>query len=154
MKYDFNNQPSIEIKTIVLDLNGTLAVNGQLVVGVAERIERLKNEMGFQLILVSGDQRGNGKSMASTLGIDFRKANSLEEKERVILEYNCETTAAIGNARIDIGTFKQAKIAIATLQGEGIHTGILKEVDILVPSILDALDLFIDPNSFKATMKI
>jgi len=154
MKYDFSNQSSIEIKTIVLDLNGTLAVNGQLVVGVAERIERLKNELGFRLILLSGDQRGNGSFIANALGIDFRKANSREEKECAILEYDCKTTAAIGNARIDIGTFKQAKIAIATLQGEGIHTGILKEVDIIVPSILDALDLFIDPDSFKATMKI
>ena len=65
-----------------------------------------------------------------------------------------EETAAIGNARIDMGTFKQAKVSIATLQAEGIHTEILEHVDIIVPSILDALNFFLDEHTFSSTMRI
>jgi len=76
------------------------------------------------------------------------------EKEEAMKNLNSQTTAAIGNARIDIGTFKHAKLSIATLQSEGIHAEILKYVDVVVSSINDALDFFIDKNTFSATMRI
>ena len=68
-------------------------------------------------------------------------------------QFDKEKTAAIGNARIDIGTFQNAKISIATLQAEGIHSGILSYVDIIVPSIESALQLFIDKKSLEGTLR-
>ena len=56
-------------------------------------------------------------------------------------------------ARIDIETFKHAKISILTLQSEGIHVDVIPFADIIVPSVIDALDLFIDKDSLIATMK-
>lgn len=153
MQYEIPESESIEIKTIVLDLNGTLAVKGQIIQGVKERIVVLK-QLGIDIVLFSGDQRNNASELCNELGITFQKANSQKEKEQLFLNYDSETTVAIGNARIDNGTFRHAKIAIATLQAEGIHTGILEHVDIIVPSINDALDLFIDSNSLKATMRM
>ena len=146
------NNITIEITTIVLDLNGTLAVQGKIVEGVNERLQKLK-EIGIAVILFSGDHRGNGQELCDSLGIRFQKAGSQEEKESLFLTLDTEKTAAIGNARIDIGKFKHAKLSIATLQSEGIHTGILPYVDIIVPNINDALDLFLDSNSLEATMR-
>lgn len=143
----------MKIHTIVLDLNGTLSVRGNIVEGIPERLKKLR-ELGFEIILFTGDQRGNGQSLCDELGIGFKKEKSLEEKEQYFLEYDPETTAAIGNARIDIGKFRHAKLSIATLQSEGIHTGILEYVDIIVPNICDALDLFLDPDALVATMRI
>lgn len=152
MKY-ITNSGEFEIKTIVLDLNGTLSVKGKIPDGVKERFSKLK-EMDIDVFLFTGDQRGTAEDLCRKLGIDFKKAKSVEDKERFFLEFDPETTAAIGNARIDIGKFKHAKISVATIQSEGIHTDIIQHVDIIVPSILDALDLFIDPNSLIATMKV
>ncbi len=152
MKYDIPQVGIIEISTIVLDLNGTLAVRGKIVKGVKKRLTALK-KLGIKVILFTGDQRGNASSFAQDLGIEFKRASSQEEKEHLFLELDIERSAAIGNARIDNGKFRHAKLSIATLQAEGIHTGILKNVDIIVPSINDALDLFIDPNSLKGTMR-
>lgn len=142
----------IEINTIVLDLNGTLAVNGEIVPGSKEKIAEL-NKLGFKIILFTGDQRGNAKEICDDLGIEFYKAGNSEEKEKIFLTLDLEKTAAIGNARIDVGKFKHAKVSIATLQAEGIHTGILSDVDVIVPSVIDALNFFIDPNIFCATMR-
>lgn len=152
MRYVTPEIGSLEINTIVLDLNGTLAVKGKIVNGAKERIQNLK-KLGFKIILFSGDQRGNIKDICDDLDVEFKKASSQAEKEQFSLELNCEKTAAIGNARIDIGTFKNAKLSIATLQAEGIHTDILDYVDIIVPSINDALDLFIDSDSLIATLR-
>jgi soluble P-type ATPase len=70
-----------------------------------------------------------------------------------MLKLDCKRCAAIGNARIDIGTFKHAKLAIMTLQAEGIHAGAIKYAHIILPSIIDALDLFLNPNSLCATLR-
>ena len=76
-----------------------------------------------------------------------------KEKKKNFLTFDVNKTAAIGNARIDIGKFKHAKLSIATLQAEGIHTEILKYVDVIVPTINDALDFFLDEDTFKGTMR-
>jgi soluble P-type ATPase len=152
MKYDISGVGIIEINTIVLDLNGTLSVMGEIVDGVVERIAALK-KIGINVILFTGDQRGNAADFCTALGIEFRKASNSAEKEKLFLELDYNTTAAIGNARIDIGKFKHAALSIATLQAEGIHAGILPYVDIIVPCITNALDLFIDPDALKATMR-
>lgn len=152
MKYIVPEIGQIEINTIVLDLNGTLQVNGQIPDGVEERLLKLR-ENGFQLMLFSGDARGNASKIADELGIELRKCISGKEKEEEFLKFNTETTAAIGNARIDIGKFKHAKLSIGTLQAEGIHVEILEHIDVLVPSINDALDFFLDEDTFKATMR-
>lgn len=153
MKYNINGVGEIEINTIVMDINGTLALRGKIITGVKNKLSELK-EKGFKLILVSSDQRGNAQEIANDLEIEFYAAKTLEEKAEFMQSLNPENTAAIGNARIDIGLFKNAKLSIATLQAEGIHTGIIKHVDIIVPSIIDALNLLLDKYTVESTMKI
>ncbi len=152
MKYNPSGVGEIILENIILDLNGTLAVNGELVSGVPEKISILKN-LGFKIFLFTGDQRGNASLLAESLGIEVKKALSSDQKEMLTRELDIERTVAIGNARIDIGTFKPCKLRIATLQSEGIHSEILKHIDIIVPSIIDAFNLLIDPNIFNATMR-
>lgn len=152
MIYNVPEVGEIEINTIVLDLNGTLSVNGSIPNGVKEKLSKLK-EMGIAIILFTGDQRGTAKDLCEEYGIEFIRTKSGKEKEQAMEKFDPETTAAIGNARIDIGTFKHAKVSIATLQSEGIHANILSHVDVVVPSINDALDFFIEKNTFAATMR-
>ncbi len=152
MKYNPPEVGEIELNTIILDLNGTLAVNGAIVEGAEDRIIQLR-EKGYQIVLFTGDQRGNAAQLAEKIGVEVKKAGKSEEKEKLTLELDVNKTVAIGNARIDIGTFKHTKLRIATLQAEGIHTGILPYVDIIVPSINDALDLLLNENTFNATMR-
>lgn len=147
------NPSSLSFDTLILDLNGTLAVRGQVSEGVQSRLEKLK-AMGMRIVLCSGDQRGNAKVMAQELGIELHVAGTNEGKERVILSLDSINIVAIGNARVDLGLFKHAKLSIATLQSEGIHAAILPHVDILAPSINDALDLLLDEDALSATMRV
>lgn len=63
------------------------------------------------------------------------------------------TCAAIGNGLIDHLKMKAVQLAIVTLQSEGVHRKILECADIIVPSILDALDLFLKPERLIATLR-
>ncbi len=153
MKYSVPEVGDIDIRTIILDLNGTLSVNGK----VSSETEQLVHDLvekGFEILLLTGDQRGTAADYCSKLGINFVECKNSEEKATATKKYNKATTAAIGNARIDIGTFENAILSIATLQSEGIHTGIVEHVDVIVPSIEDALKFFLDEGTFTATMRI
>lgn len=48
---------------------------------------------------------------------------------------------------------KVVKLRIVTLQAEGVHVQTLLASDVVVPSILDALDLLIDPARLSATLR-
>ncbi len=140
------------IKTVFLDLNGTLAVNGK----IDNKVKPLLGEItdkGVEVILLTGNQRGNADELCRELGINYRITKNTEDKAKIVSEYPKENIASIGNARIDIGMFDNSKLSIATLQVEGIHTGIIDHVDIIVPSIIDALNFLLDRNTFEGSMR-
>jgi soluble P-type ATPase len=153
MKYNIPEIGEINIKTIVLDLNGTLADYGIIKQSTKKLLEKLKDK-GFKLVLISGDIRGNAAGMAAELGLELYRGKNSTEKASKTKMFDKETTAAIGNARIDIGTFENAKISVATIRKEGIHTGILKYVDIVVFDIDDALNLFLNPKALEGTLRL
>ncbi|PKQ64913.1 hypothetical protein BZG02_03435 [Labilibaculum filiforme] len=142
----------IEIDTLVVDSNGTLTVRGEIVPGVIEKIQRLQS-FGVNVVMISSDQRGKARELSDATGVAYYEANNSREKEDILLSLGSNNVAAIGNARIDIGLFVQSVVSIATLQGEGIHKDIIDHVDVIVPSINDALDFFLDEDTFIATMK-
>ncbi|WP_421920249.1 hypothetical protein [Marinifilum sp.] len=152
LNYSVPGVGTITIDTLVLDSNGTLTVKGEMVPGVVERIHRLQM-LGVNVVMISSDQRGNARDLALSSGIAYYEANNSREKEDVLLSLGSRNVAAIGNARIDIGLFVQSVVSVATLQGEGIHKDIIDHVDVILPSINDALDFFLDEDTFIATMK-
>ena len=152
MIFDVPNVGRIELKTIVLDLNGVLSVKGEVPPGVKSRINQLK-KLKYNLVLLSGDVRGTAKKIAQMLGIKVIICQNAAEKKKAIKKLHPSTCAAIGNARIDIYTLKLARVSLLTLQAEGIHAETIKHADLIVPSINDALDLLMDKLSFSATMK-
>ena len=90
MKVNIPGQTELNLKKVVLDLNGMLAVHGKVVNGVSQRIRALKDK-GLRFVLFSGDTRGNAKSIADILNIEFIAAGTSEEKAREIEKLNPET---------------------------------------------------------------
>lgn len=152
MTYDIPGQGQIEIKTIILDLNGTLSVAGFVPNGVKERLDQLKT-MGFKVIFFTGDTRNDADGLATNLGIEWKLAKDAASKRSLALELEPETCASIGNGLIDLELMKVVKLRIATLQAEGVHVQTMLNSDIIVPNINDALDLFIDEQRLIATMR-
>ena len=152
MHYEIPGHEAFDINTLILDLNGTLSVGGEIPDGVKERLDRLK-EVGFRAVFFTGNTRGDADELAAELGIDWKLANSAEEKRDLALELGADTCASIGNGLIDLELTKVARLGIVTLQAEGVHVQTLLAADIVVPTINDALDLFIDQNRLIATLR-
>lgn len=145
-------QGQLEINTIILDLNGTLSVGGVVPDGVKERLGVLKAK-GLQLVFFTGNTRNDADELAAELGIEWKLAKDAADKRRLALELNPETCASVGNGLIDLELMQTVKLRIVTLQAEGVHTQTLLNSDIVIPNILDALDLFVDEQRLIATLR-
>ncbi len=152
MTYDIPGQQPLTINTIILDLNGTLSIGGVIPDGVSPRLDRLK-AMGFKVLLFTGNTRNDADKLAAGLGVGWKLAKNSADKRDLALELDPETCASVGNGLIDLELMKVVKLAIVTLQSEGVHVQTLLVSDIVVPSINDALDLFIDSQRLVATLR-
>lgn len=152
MKYTIPGRDELEIKTIILDLNGTLSVGGLVPSGVSERLKQLQ-EKGFHVLFFSGNTRNDADTLSRQLGISWRLAGSAAAKRDAALELDPSTCASIGNGLIDLELMKTVGLGVVTLQAEGVHVQTLLHCDIVVPSINDALDLFLDDQRLIATLR-
>lgn len=152
MIYKIPGRDQFEIKTIILDLNGTLSVAGVVPEGVKERLAKLKL-MGFKLVFFTGNTRNDADELSADLGIEWKLAKNAGDKRDLALELEPETCASIGNGLIDLELMKIVKLRIVTLQAEGVHIQTMLNSDVVVPNINDALDLFIDQQRLIATLR-
>ena len=153
MEYNVSGVGTITLKTVVFDLNGTLAVYGEIKQSTKELLVELKNH-GFEIFILTSDQRGVAMETVREIEVNCVIARTSKEKQKFMKSLDRETTVTVGNGRVDIGMFQMSRIRIATLQAEGIHTGIISFVDMIVPSVDDAIKLLIDKDAFVSTMKM
>lgn len=142
----------LQIETIILDLNGTMSVGGEIVPGLRKRLGKL-NKQGFKIVFFTGNTRGDADDIANELGIDWAEAQTGTAKKAEAEKLDPETCASIGNGLIDLELMKTVKLSVVTLQAEGVHVQTLLASDIVTPTINDALDLFIDPQRLVATLR-
>ncbi len=152
MIYDIPGHETIEIKTIILDLNGTLSVAGKIPEGVKERLNQIKAKC-IAIVFFTGNTRNDADKIANNLGIEWKLAKNGVDKRNLALELGPETCVSIGNGLIDLELMKVVKLRIVTMQAEGVNVQTLLNSDIVVPSINDALDLFIDEQRLIATLR-
>ncbi len=145
---------SLQIYDLMLDVNGTLTVDGYLIPGVKERIQRLREKV--EIHLLTADTFGRGAEVAAELGTHFKKVDVEQgglDKNDFLLKLGKEKVAAIGNGYNDIYMIKKAALGIAVIGKEGCSVEAIRNADIVVNDINDALDLFINPKRLVATLR-
>jgi P-type E1-E2 ATPase len=144
------------LKSVVLDNNGTISFDGELIAGVSERFNMLTN-MEVSLHVITGDIHGNAKELLSNLPCELHVIageNEAEEKLSVLNAIGAKNTVAIGNGSNDGLMLKNAFIGISVLGQEGLSTSALENSNIMVASITDALDLVINQKRLIGTLKV
>jgi soluble P-type ATPase len=144
---------TIEIRHIVLDLNGTLTESGTFLPGVLDELVSL-NEQGLSIHILSGDTRGNLETLLSPFpGLHYRITETAQAKRAFVESIGPEHAVCVGNGNIDIEMFKIAALSICTIQGEGATTKALGHADIVVLHIRHAIDLIRDEDKLIATLR-
>lgn len=145
---------TLRIAHLVLDYNGTLAVDGELLPGVKRRLAALSDRL--RIHVVTADTFGKARTGLRGLNCRLKVLEGGGEdraKAAYVRKLGRGGVACIGNGRNDRLMLRVARIAIAVLQAEGASTEVLSEADLLVPSVSDALDLFLRPRRLMASLR-
>lgn len=154
MRIEIPGYKTLELKYLVLDYNGTIAVDGSITAEVKDRLERLSDEL--EIYVLTADTHGTAKKMCEGLPLKimtFPSEDAMYEKQRILRELGKESCVAVGNGRNDILMCQEAELSIAIVGQEGSCSKLIQETDICVTSIIDALDLLLLPKRCIATLR-
>ena len=151
---DIPGRERLYIKNIVLDFNGTMALDGVLLPGVQERLNLLSNIL--DVYIITADTFGSVLAACSSIDgkvIILKDNLGSGEKLRFIESLGAQETAAIGNGSNDMLMLEGAAIGIAVIGPEGSSTRALMAADVAVNDIIAGLDLFLNPKRLLATLR-
>src|SRR5512136_1978284 len=145
---------NMELKNLVLDLNGTLVVDGKIPPEVKKKISALAGRV--KIYVLTADTQGTAAEEIREMKVELTKVEgegSKGGKFDFLKSLDLENTVAMGNGNNDELILKEAALGIAILGDEGISVTALKQADIMVKNISDAFDLFLKPKRLMATLR-
>jgi soluble P-type ATPase len=144
----------LNLEHLVLDYNGTLACDGRPLDGVQERVEALAAHLTIHIL--TADTFGTVQDQAAgwPCRVEVIPRNQeAEAKVGYIQSLGAGQTVAVGNGRNDWLMLKDAALGIVVMQTEGTALQALSAADLVVPGILEALDLLLHRRRLKATLR-
>ncbi len=145
----------LRIEHLVLDFNGTLAVEGELLTGVAERLNHLASMLSVHVVTADTFGRAAAQLEGVSCGLSVLPADGQDiAKLAYVNDLGAEETACIGNGRNDRLMLAGSALGIAVVLQEGASSLSLTAADIVCRDILSALDLLTRPLRLKATLRI
>ncbi len=153
LTFEIPGHGKLEITELVLDLNGTLAVDGVVPDAVMERLRALSDTLQVQVI--TADTFGTAARLRA-MGLRVQvlgPGDQVEAKVALVRALGASHTVAIGNGNNDEGMVREAAVGIAVMGREGASARTLLAADIVVAYIEDALDLLLNPARLVATLR-
>lgn len=144
----------LEITHLICDYSGTLSVDGELLPGVKDRLNRLSKDLDIHIL--TSDTHGKAEPELSGIDCTVKILSGNDhdvQKENYLRSLNGVTSVAVGNGNNDARLLNSARIGICVCMEEGCSVAALRGADILVKSAIDALDLLLHPNRLKATLR-
>jgi soluble P-type ATPase len=144
----------LKLEHLVLDLNGTLAVDGALLAGIDNVFKRLAEHLTIHVI--TADTFGTASSLFGGLpchlGVIAQKNQDLE-KYNYIVALDPKKVVAIGNGRNDRLMLEEAALGIGVIQREGASMAALTAAEVVLTDIHAAFELLLKPQRLIATLR-
>lgn len=144
----------LQLDHLVCDVNGTLALDGELVDGVVRQLSRLQDRLRLHLVTADTyrkqtviDQR------LSVQAVRLRPGEEGNQKAEFIRRLGAERVVAIGQGANDAAMLKAAGLGIGVLSPEGLAAETFMAADLIVPDIYSALELLERPLRIVATLR-
>ncbi|KAG9390080.1 ATPase P [Carpediemonas membranifera] len=143
------------LQNLVLDFNGTLAMDGKLLPGVKAALKKLSDHVLVHVVTADtfcsvAQQIGGTRCQLAVISSD---APADESKAQFVRSLGAETVAAIGNGRNDALMLQEAAVGIAVMQQEGASARTLASADVVIGDILRAFELLLEPRRLVATLR-
>ncbi len=143
------------LQHLVLDVNGTIAKDGQLIEGVPQLLSELRSKLVAHLI--TADTHGSQDVLDQALGLTATRI-PLHDQANAKLDYiehlGAERVVAIGNGANDAAMLAHAALGIVIVGPEGAAVDALLKARVAVSDIKTALELLLHPKRLVATLRI
>ena len=143
-----------QIEHVVFDVNGTLAIDGQLADDIPEKIHQLQKQVNVHLI--TANTHGKQDTIDKVLGFSaeiLSAGNEAKQKAEFVKTLNADTVVAIGQGANDVDMLRIAALGIGILSDEGIARETLLAADLILPSIDAAFDCLANPRRIVASLR-
>jgi soluble P-type ATPase len=145
---------ALHLRHLVLDYNGTLAVDGALLAGAKSRLRTLGRALELHVLTADTFGRANAELRGVDCRLTVLGARAQDRaKAAYVRRLGAGSTACIGNGRNDRLMLRAAALGIAVVQAEGAARESVMAADVIVASVLDALDLLIEPRRLLASLR-
>ena len=144
----------IQLHHLVSDVNGTLALDGELIDGVARALLPLRDRL--ELHLLTADTHGRQAEIDRRLGLVAVRIPPGDEggaKAAYVRELGSDKVIAVGNGANDAAMLEEAAIGIAVMSPEGLATEAAQAADLIAPGIVEALAWLEHPLRLVATLR-
>lgn len=144
----------LNLEIIVLDFNGTLALDGKMFASVKDSLIRLSPFL--EIHILTSDTYGTVKDQCKELAVQVKVLESMDhttEKADYLSQFDTKEIIAIGNGANDHLMLKRAHLGIGIIGFEGASVQALLAADLVVNKIEDAFGLLIEPQRLKATLR-
>lgn len=144
----------LNLQHLVLDFNGTIALDGQLQGGVASLLEQLSHQL--DIYIVTADTFGTAAAQCNNLPVTLhllQSSDHTEEKGALVTQLGRNHVVSFGNGQNDIEMLRLSALGIGIIGAEGCAASIFQVADLLVPEIQRGLELLIYPKRLVATLR-
>lgn len=144
----------LRLEHLVSDVNGTLALDGQLHEGLARILRNLQDRL--QIHLLTADTHRRQAVIDQQVGLQavrIQPGDESQQKAEYVQRLGAERVVAIGQGANDAGMLKAAGLGICILSREGTAVQTLIAADLAVPDIQTALELLEKPLRIVASLR-
>jgi len=146
---------SVRLMHALFDLNGTLALDGDLSPGVRERLLFLQDYLTLHLI--TADTHGTAEKVLQGCGdltiVRIQAGNEAFQKGDYLEKVGSHQAVAFGNGRNDTAMLRRARLGICVMNGEGTAVQAILAGDLVVRSAVEGLDLLLKPDRLRASLR-
>ena len=143
-----------QLEELVLDYNGTLAIDGHLLPRVREKITHLANSLRIHVLTADtfGTAAEHLKDLPCKLTVISQQSQDIAKLEYVNT-LGASKCICIGNGRNDRRMVHAAALGIAVIQKEGASPETIQSAKIVCGHIIDALELLENHQRLIATLR-
>ena len=144
----------MQLQHLVCDVNGTLAVDGQLPDGLGRALTALRDRLTIHLL--TADTHGRQHIIDQQLNLKAVRIQPGQEalqKAEYIQRLDAASVVAIGQGANDAEMLKAAGLGICVLSVEGTAVEALLAADLVTANIFDALELLEKPLRIVASLR-
>ena len=154
LKIDIPEFKIINAEHLVLDFNGTIAIDGLFIEGVIGKLVQISANL--QVHVLTADTFHTVQNELRGLPITIKILDSAEQdkqKLQYVKNLGSDNVIAIGNGKNDVLMLKESALSIGIIQAEGAFSQVLNCTQIVCTSITDALSLLINSKRLLATLR-